>query len=198
MGLCDSMIKKNIVVDCSNPITKGLEANGVIINRQDVDFSATVFDETRNNVVKTLALKTGKKGFEAHCPGATPFTGAKTTLEKGTYKNKWTNDIPLVVLDNGPEVCEDIIEGLANGEFVVLLRNKHRGSNGSAEYQIYGYYQGLRAETIENDKYSEDTDGGWAVALKETGSPKAAIYLFNTDAKTTETQFATLTAAPKA
>lgn len=197
MGLCDSLIKKSITIDCSNPITKGLEANGVIINRQDVDFSAAVFDDTRKNIVKTLALKAGKKGFDVYCPGSTPFTGTKISLEKGTYKSKWTNDVPLVVLDNGPEVCEDIIEGLANGEYVVILRNKHKGATGNGEYQIYGYYQGLRAETIENDKYSEDTDGGWSVALKETGSPKAAMFLFNTDAKTTETQFATLTEGAK-
>lgn len=36
-------------------------------------------------------------------------------------------------------------------------------------------------------------DGGWAVSLKETGSPKAAVFFFNTDTKTTEIQFATLT-----
>ncbi|WP_289621999.1 hypothetical protein [Bacteroides congonensis] len=193
MGLCDEILKKAITIDCDNPITKGLEANGVIINRQDIDFSATVFDATRKNIIKTLVLKTGKKGYEVYCPGSTPFTGTKTSLEKGTYKNKWTVDLPLVVLDNGPEVCEDVIEGLANGEYVVILRNKHKGSDGNAEYQVYGYYQGLRAETIENDKYSEDTDGGWSVALKETGAPKAGIFFFNTDKKTTDAQFETLT-----
>lgn len=104
----------------------------------------------------------------------------------------------MVVLDNGPEVCEDIIEGLANGEYVVILRNKHKGEMGNAEYQIYGYYQGLRSETIENDKYSEETDGGWTVALKETGAPKAAMFMFNTDSKTTATQFVTLTEEPVA
>lgn len=198
MGLCDEILKKAITIDCDNPITKGLEANGVIINRQDIDFAATVFDATRKNIIKTLVLKTGKKGYEVYCPGSTPFTGTKTSLEKGTYKNKWTTDLPLVVLDNSPEVCEDIIEGLANGEYVVILRNKHKGSDGNAEYQVYGYYQGLRAETIENDKYSEDTDGGWSVALKETGAPKAGMFFFNTDKKTTDTQFGTLTAQPAA
>ena len=193
MGLCDEILKKAIAIDCENPITKGLEANGVIINRQDVDFAATVLDATRKNIIKTLVLKTGKKGYEVYCPGSTPFTGTKISLEKGTYKNTWTVDLPLVVLDNGPEVCEDIIEGLANGEYVVILRNKHKGSDGNAEYQVYGYYQGLRAETIENDKYSEDTDGGWSVALKETGAPKAGMFFFNTDKKTTDAQFATLT-----
>ncbi|MBP1615564.1 MAG: hypothetical protein H6Q13_3012 [Bacteroidetes bacterium] len=192
MGKCDSLIKAGIVADCDSPVTKGLEANGAIINRNDIDFSATVFDATRKNIIKTLVLKTGKQGYEVYCPGGTPFTGAKTSLEKKTYRNAFTNDIPLVILDNGPAVCETIIEGLANGRFVVILRNKYRAADGSAEYQVYGYYQGLTAETLESDKYSEDTDGGWSCALKETGSPKAGLYLFNTSAATTETMFNTL------
>lgn len=193
MGACDSLIKKDIAANCGSVFTKGLEANGVIVNRQDIDFGSTVFDTTRKNIIKTLVIKTGKKAYEVFCPGSTPFTGVKTSLSKGTYVNKWDNDIPLVVIDNGPEVAEDIIEGLANGEFVVILRNKHKGTSGDAEYQVYGYYQGLRSETIENDKYSEETDGGWAIALKETGAPKAAMFYFNTDAATTATQYGTLT-----
>ncbi len=196
MALCDSLIKAAIGVDCENAATKGVEANGVIINRQDIDFTATALDATRKNIIKTLALKTGKKGYDVYCPGATPYTGAKTTMEKGTYKNKFTNEIPLVILDNGPDVCEDVIEGLADGEFVVLLKNKHRGTDGRSTYQMYGYFQGLRAESLESDKYSEETDGGWKAVLKETGAPKAAMFYFNTDAKTTATQLATLTANP--
>lgn len=195
MGACDSLIKKDIAANCGSVFTKGMEPNGVIINRQDIETGSTVFDTTRKAIVKTLVLKTGKKGYEVWCGGATPFTGVKTSMAKGTYKNKFDNDVPLVVLDNDPEVTEDIIEGLANGEFVVILRNKHKGATGNAEYQMYGYYQGLRAETIENDKYSEETDGGWSIALKEVGSPKAALFYFNTDAATTATQFGTLTTA---
>ena len=170
-----------------------MEDNGVIGKRQDIDCGSTVVDTTSKNIIKTLVIKTGKKAYEVFCPGSTPFTGVKTSLSKGTYVNKWDNDIPLVVIDNGPEVAEDIIEGLANGEFVVILRNKHKGTSGDAVYQVYGNYQSLRSETIANDKYSEETDGGWAIALKETGAPKAAMFYFNTDAATTATQYGTLT-----
>lgn len=38
MGLCDEILKKAITIDCDNPITKGLESNGAIVNRQDIDF----------------------------------------------------------------------------------------------------------------------------------------------------------------
>lgn len=195
MGACDKLIKQAISQNCANPITKGLEANGLIVNRQDIDFAATVFDATKKNVIKTLVLKTGKQAYEVFIPGSTPFTGTKTSMEKKTYQNTFTNDVSLVVLDNDPTVCENVIDGLAGGEFVCILRNKHKGADGSAEYQIYGYYQGLRAETLENDKYSEETEGGWSAALKETSVPKSALFYFNTDATTTATQYNTLLTA---
>ena len=74
----------------------------------------------------------------------------------------------------------------------MILKNVHKGAAGKAEYQVYGYYQGLRASAIDNEKYSEDTDGGWLVTLQETSVPKSALFYFNTDAKTTATQYNTL------
>lgn len=188
-NLCDSMIASAIGAGCDSMITRGLESDGVIINRKDVDFSATVFDESKKNVIKQLVLKSGKTGYAVSQLGATPYTGTNTALAKGTYVNKFNNTVALVVLDNGPEVCANVIDGLANGEFVVLLRNKHKGVGGNAEFQVYGYYQGLFAETIDNDKYSEDVEGGWAVTLLETGAPKSALFFFNTDTETTEEAF---------
>lgn len=191
-GICDSIIAKGIAVDCDSPIVKGLEADGIICNRGDIDFSQSVFDNDNKNIIKTLVLKSGKKGYPVVQQGATPFSGAKTSLVTGTYRNTFTNEVPIAVLDNGPEVARDIIDGLANGSFVLILKNVHKGTSGKAEYQVYGYYQGLRASTIDNEKYSEDTDGGWLVTLQETSVPKSALFYFNTDSKTTETQFKSL------
>jgi hypothetical protein len=194
-GICESLLKADIATDCDSMVTKGFEQAGIIINRAHIDFSKTVFDATNKDLIKTLVLTKGNQGYAIVCPGSTPFTGTKTTLKKGTYKNSWEHEIPVVVLDNGPAVCANVIEGLANGTFVVILKNKFKGADGSSEYQVYGYYQGLIAESIENDKYSEDTDGGWKCTLKETGAPKAAMFYFNTDSATTATQFETLKTA---
>lgn len=198
MGQCDNLINRAIDINCSDPITRGLEANGVIINRKDVDFGATTFSAVGDNTIETLVLKGGAKGYGVYVPGATPYTGTKVSLEKGAYLNTFANDISLVVLDNGPDVSKGVIDALANGEFVIILENKHKGKANSkissSAFQIFGYYQGLRAETIENDKYSEDTKGGWTIALKETGVPKSALFLFKTDYATTKTAIETLIA----
>lgn len=187
---CDYLIKQDIMPSCSDPIVGGLEQRGIIINRGDIDFGTTTFNATRSNVIETLALKPTKKAYQVVMYGSTPFTGTNTALEVGTYRNTFTNIVSLVVLDNGPDVCANVIDGLANGEYVVILENKYKANNkdenkGDAAFQVFGWYQGLKASEITNDKYSEDTDGGWLVNLQETNAPKSGLFLFKTDYETT-------------
>ena len=100
-GICDTIIAKGIELNCDNPLVMGMESNGLIINRSQIDFAQTVFDTDNKNIIKTLVLKTGAKAYPVVQQGATPFTGAKTSLVVGTYFNSFTNEIPLLVLDNG-------------------------------------------------------------------------------------------------
>ena len=190
MAVCDYMIKQGISPSCDDPIVQGVEQRGIIMNRDDIDFSATIFNSTRKNVIETIALKSTKKAYEVVVLGSTPFTGTNTALAAGTYRNTFINTVSLVILDNGPDVCENVIDGLANGEFVVILENKFKGlqkeeNPGDPAFQVYGWYQGLRASEMTNEKYSEDTDGGWAVSLQETRAPKSGVFLFKTDYETT-------------
>lgn len=99
-------------------------------------------------------------------------------MTAGTYVNTWTKQISLVVLDEGPDVCHNIIDKLSNGRFIVILENKTAGSGGKATYEVYGYEAGLTASAGTNEKYSEETNGGYAVTLEETGANKSGIFLF--------------------
>jgi hypothetical protein len=199
MAQCDVLISQDIEKNCLDEIVAGIEANGVIINRQDIDH--VVFDATRKNVITALVLKSGKRGYKIYVPSTTPFNGTKTTMEVGTNANRFNNDLGLVVLDNDPDVCNNIIDALANGEFVAVYENKFKNINkattpGDSAFQIVGYYQGARATTIENDKYSEDTEGGWNVVLTETKSPKSGLFLYAGTLAATRTLFDTLTQIP--
>lgn len=189
-NICETLIKASIVANCENPIVRGLEPDGVIINRRDIDFAACTVTA---NTITSLVLKSGAVGYYVYQMGNTPFTGTKTSLTTGTYKNKFQNEVVIAVLDNGPDVAENIIDGLANGTFVVILRNRHKGATGNAEYQVYGYYQGLNASAIENDKYSEDLDGGWLVTLQEQSAPKSAMFFFANSAEATAAAYNALT-----
>ena len=189
---CDSIIAKAIQANCDNPLVRGMEPDGVIINRGDIDFAKCVISSDNKNTITTLLLKAKKQGYPVVQLGQTPFTGTQTTLTTGTYHNTFQNQVQIVVLDNGPEVAQDIIDGLANGSFVMILRNRTKGAKGEAEYQVYGYYQGLHATEINNEKYSEDTDGGWLVTMQESAAPKSALFFFDTDSTTTQAKYQSL------
>ena len=112
-------------------------------------------------------------------PGKTPFTGTQVALTTGTYLNKFTKTAAIVVLDSGPDVAENVIDQLANGRFVFIFENKYQGKDNKNTFEIYGLEQGLVASEMTNEKYSEDTNGGWAVTLVEENAVSSGIFLFN-------------------
>ena len=182
---CDYKLAQNIGASCDNPIVKGLKNKGYLINYDDIDFDSIQRDETNSFIVKTLTLLSGKKAYSAYVPGKTPFTGTKSEMATGTYSNKFNKTASIVVLNSGPDVAKSVISNFANGKYVFIMENKYQGDEQKNTFEIYGLEQGLTASEISNDKYSEDTDGGWAVTLVEENAPSAGIFMFNTDIKTT-------------
>lgn len=191
---CESLIAQDITIACEDQVTKGLESDGVIINRDDIDFTKTTVS---GNLISAMVLKSGKKGYAIKQDGSKPFTGTKTELNVGTYRSSWKNTVAIVVLANTPDVCANIIDGLANGKFVIVLRNLSKGADGKGEYQVFGLQQALKAASGENDKYSDDTEGGWLVTLEEESVPKSAYFLWSTDTTTTAALYKSLATAAK-
>ena len=185
---CDKLLALGISPDCDNPHIGGMEADGVIFNRADVDFDASTREK---NIITNLALKSGKKGFEIFQIGNNPFTGSNSAFVAGTYINKFTHQVNFLIYDHSAECCEKIIDQLANGEFVVVLKNKHVGADSKSKYQVYGYEAGLKMTEGSHDQYSEDTNGGWAVALQET-APTSGIFMYTTSLTATDSAYQSL------
>lgn len=184
---CDYKLAQNIGASCDNPQVQGLKNKGYLMNYDDIDFDSLVRDETNSNIVKTLTLKSKAKAYSAYVPGKTPFTGTKSEMQTGTFRNTFNKTASIVVLDSGPDVAKNIIDNLANGKFVFIMENKYQGDEKKNTFEIYGLEQGMTASEITNDKYSEDTNGGWAVTLVEEQAPTSGIFMFNTDITTTRT-----------
>ena len=188
MNNCDKLLAMGISPDCSNPHVGGYEADGVIINRVAVDFDAS---SREGNIISNLALKSGKKGFEIYQIGNSPYTGSNTAFTSGTYINKFTHQVNFLVFDHSAECCQNVIDQMANGQFLVVMKNKHAGSDGKSKYQVYGFESGLRMTECTHDQYSEDTDGGWAIALQEV-APTSGLFLYSTSITATEAAFQSL------
>lgn len=189
---CDYQLAADLAASCTVKPVKGIKSYGFIMNYNDIDFEATSRDENNPNIVKSLILKTGKRAYKMYVPGRSPYTGTKKSLSAGTYRNRFNKDVSIVILDNGPEVAHNIIDQLANGTFVVVLENKFPGSDSKNTFEIYGLEAGLTATAMDDDKYSDDTEGGWLATLQEENAPTSGIYLYAESIAATRTALESL------
>ena len=176
---CDYRLAADLAANCDVKPVKGIKSHGYIMNYNDIDFESTSRNAQNPNIVENLILKTGKKAYRMYVPGKNPYTGTKKSLSAGTYRNRFNKDVSIVILDNGPDVSYNIIDQLANGVFVIVLENKFAGKDGKNTFEIYGLESGLSATALDDDKYSDDTEGGWMATLQEENAPTSGVYLFN-------------------
>lgn len=190
LTLCPKLIADNISINCNNPIYAGLENVAYIINKADI--ASVTYSGTNPHIVTAISLTSPATAFKIYNPFKSPLNGTQSTMAEGTNANKFDNAVSFVVPDDGPAVARDIIDQLANGEFVVIFANKWENATGDNKFQIYGLHKGLRASAMENGKYSEDTDGGHAVTLTESGVSSYGYYFFDTDVATSRTSLEAL------
>lgn len=174
MALCDYLITADIQgYDCSNPMVKGAEEMGLLINRADIS------SYTDNGFQRTMTLKCGRKrAFKVYMSGKTPWNGTQQEMTEGVYVNTITNTVQMVVLKHDGDFAEQLF-ALANGEFVAIIPNK----NGT--YQVYGSEAGLHCTGAVRELYNDDTLSGWLITFTEEGAVKGNLF-------TTASNFAVL------
>ena len=174
MALCDFLISADIQgYDCENPMVKGAKADGLIINRKDINLSGITYDTNDPFKITALPLLQGKTAYDIVQGGKTPYTGSQQEMQEGTYQNTLTNTIQFVILNQGLTTANQIF-ALMNGEFVVVLQN----NNGT--YQVYGIEAGLRASAMVRELYNDDTLSGWLVTMTEENAVKGNLFIEST------------------
>ena len=183
MSLCEKKIQGCIALDCENPIYAGMESGAFIFNKADVTNISyeqiTVGTETKDNpnMITDITLGTGAVGYRIEQFGKTPYTGSNTAMVEGNAMNKFTETFNFIVSDNSEKASRELLDNLANGTFIAVVRNQYHGSDERSEFQVYGAKKGLKAASMDNDKYAEETDGGWAVSLTSENVPTSAVFI---------------------
>lgn len=172
---CDFLLQADLTAPCDGLSSQGLKNTAYIMNYDDVDWDNITYKDDNPNLITAFNLNEAK-AYKAYVPGNTPYTGTNKALATGTYRNKFTKQVKLVILNNGAEVSHKIVDQLANGRFVVILENDFQGADKDNTFEFYGLETGLAATEMSDDKYSEDTDGGWSVTLEETNAPSSGKF----------------------
>lgn len=181
MSNCDAKIITNITYDACNPAAKGLKPIGYLANFEDIDHTAmnasSNLVEGFKNYYKDIKLKEGAHLIKIFQSGKTPFSGANSEAQVGTYRTTWNKTLPIVILDNGADVTQNIVDKLANGKFVAIVENAFAGDSGDNAFEIVGLETGLALSEGNAEKYNEDYGGGWSLSLVEENAPKSGLYI---------------------
>lgn len=184
---CLGKIAANIDQDCDNPRVAGYESIALIVNRDDIDWSAITVDSGNPRIVKTLALNSGAgvKPYAIFNPRVNPAPFNGTQTEFSSDANNYTKTLQFYFEGIGGGSSKDVVEPLKSGSYLVILQRKDHRGDGS--FQIIGYQSGLVASAQVQD---EET-GYWLITMT-TSEPSAEISFYNTDYATTKAAFDTL------
>lgn len=190
---CTGSLTANIEFDCLNAPVAGIEQNIVLINKEDIDITATTLDASNRLLVTALELKTGKKGYK--------LTGVKQANSKA-----WE----LVKKENAPDKFKHTFSGvifspsLANktqadnlskgAKYVVVVEQTWKGEDNAEAFEILGYHSGLELVTMTNSSRENDNmimfELASADGFEESTMPKT---LLDGDYAATKTVFNNLT-----
>ena len=190
-NFCEKYIVQDIVPDCANPMTKGVQREAVIINRADIE---KITRDTENPAIITaLQLKQAKKGYKVVQLGKKPFNGTTTALQASDNGNTVNKVVTIRITNAGPEISQNVLTPLLNSDFVIILRNNFVGTDGKAKYEVLGAEQGLSVSAFGRDVYGDDQ--GYIIALTEEAAPTPAVYLWSESEEATDSLVESLTTA---
>lgn len=189
MALCDNLLSVEIAKNCDN--VKGLEAEAVLINREDIDWDNVVESSANSGVYTAVPLVSGKKGLKCSQMTKGAFGGTQTALNDGTYVKDFSETLSFRIFDSGVIAAQAATE-LANATLVAIVKQKNQSADASQVKPIYRIYgltgEGLMATEITNEPGSDDGNI-WNVTMVSNGSTKAAAFLWDTDIATTDAKF---------
>ena len=144
---CNDQLTDNILRNCSYPPKRGLDGGkAVLINFDDIDWSATV---KSNSVISDLVLFAGKTGFKIESYKdlmSSNSAYAPSTEDIDGFLHNFVGRLSVNDKDNAERATE-----LKNGRFVVVYESRYKGENNESAFKVLGAENGLRlSEMIQN------------------------------------------------
>ncbi len=180
------LLTKSIAPDCDNPIVQGVDAKIWVFPLSVWKNAAFTYDATNSNIIDGIVPASGETG--AYITGKFQSVEGSTTQAVAPYGTNWVHQVTLRVLNNSPEVKEEL-ESLAGGKFVIVVQNNYKGASDKVAFEVYGNVSGLRSTEGGRETNNADTLGGYTFILateEGTTEPRLPMSVLDTDYSTTK------------
>jgi len=183
---CIKKISADLLFDCANPPSQGIETNALIVNSEDIDRTASTVDtDGKINVV----LKEETEGFLIQ--GIKQINSFNYELEVNDDSlNKVIHRYVGRIYNLTPTAKDQINAFIDGANVVVIVQNKAKGIDNLDAFEVLGYENGL--EISEGTKNSQENDGAFTLTLASNPlslEPRVPLTYLDTDYDTTLTAF---------
>lgn len=186
---CTEDITADILLDCDNPPVAGLEVNVLIVNKKDIDTSATTFDGANRTLMTNFQLLSGDKGFKIQGIKQSNTKNYSLVVKENLH-DKWLHQFNGVIFK--PDAANKLqLSNLSkDGRYVVVVEQLWKGANNESAFEVLGYNVGLKlTESVNN---SVENDNGITLVLASESNyeeTEVPYTLLETDYATTKTAF---------
>ncbi|MBF00613.1 hypothetical protein [Flavobacterium coralii] len=186
---CTGNLTADILFDCANAPIGGIEQNVVLINKDDIDLSATTVDATNRILVTNLQLKPGKTGYLL--TGVKQANGkAWELVKKENAPDKFKHTFSGVIF-NPSAANKQQADSLSKGaKYIAVIEQMWKGTDSEEAFEVLGLNSGLELMTMTNNSKENDNmimfELASADGFEETTMPKT---LLDVDYAATKTAF---------
>lgn len=188
---CNGLVDGNILFDCDYPAIAGLEVNVVLINRSQIDVTATTYDASNKTLMTAFALTEGNTYTGYQFQGVKQINSTAFELvKKDTGPDKFRHVFNGVILNPSAENKLQLQQMAEGGKYVVIVEKKWKGEDNEDAFDVYGIDSGLELNVVTYN--SNENDGTISLELSSAEGyeePKVPATLLTTDYATTKASF---------
>ncbi|MFJ1490761.1 hypothetical protein [Capnocytophaga canis] len=187
MADCLSRLGKDLLFDCADKPSAGIEQEVVLINREDIDWAGT----TKNgNTVTSLTLKSGKSGYKVKGMKKHLTFDSKPVIDEGI--NGFKHTFHFRVYKNSAEDYEQIDSIFAGANLVAIVERTQKGAQAKNAFEILGLNLGMEASGDSGGLVVSENEGTFLISIATpdgTKEPNSIMKWLETDYATTKAKF---------
>lgn len=152
---CTGILTADILFDCANAPIGGIEQNVVLINKDDIDTTATTTDASNRVLVTNLQLKPGKTGYLLS--GVKQSNGkAWELVKKENAPDKFKHTFSGVVFNPSAENKLQVDSLSKGAKYVAVVEQVWKGAGSEDAFEVLGLSSGLELMTMTNSSKEND------------------------------------------
>ncbi|WP_185965617.1 hypothetical protein [Flavobacterium zepuense] len=176
---CTGNLTADIVFDCLNAPVGGIEQNVVLINKDDIDVTATTVSALNRLQVTSIQLKTGKTGYKL--TGIKQANGkAWELVKKENAPDKFKHTFSGVIFSPSLENKEQADKLSQGAKYIAVVEQVWKGANNADAFEVLGLNSGLELTTMTNSSKENDNmimfELSSADGFEETTMPKTYYW----------------------